>query len=113
MVAGGRPSVCNGTFGLPTMEHRHRGGPGRITRRPGTGNAPRETHPRGSDVQRVEIGRTPWRPTAHDRPDGVSVEGRGDTAVRLPNLLRQTLELGQVLLPVCDLLPPARDVDTE
>jgi hypothetical protein len=58
-VAGGRLSVRDGTFGQPPTEHRHRGGPGRITRRPGTRNAPRETHPRCGDVQRFEIDRTP------------------------------------------------------
>ena len=42
-----------------------------------------------------------------------SVEGRSDAAVRLPDLLGQAAELGEVLLAVCDLLPPPRDVDGE
>src|SRR6185369_9678084 len=42
-----------------------------------------------------------------------SAEGGGDAAVRFPDLLRQAVELGQVLLAVCDLLPPPADVDGE
>ncbi len=37
-----------------------------------------------------------------------SVEGGGDAAVRLPDLLGQVVELRQVLLAVLHLLPPAR-----
>jgi hypothetical protein len=67
-VAGGRMSVHERTFGQPPTEHRHRGGPSGITRRPGTRNAPRETHPRCGDMQRVEIDRTPWRRVRSIKP---------------------------------------------
>ena len=43
----------------------------------------------------------------------LSAEGGSDAAMRLPDFLGQAAELGEVLLAVCDLLPPPRDVDGE
>src|SRR5688500_15274916 len=51
-------------------------------------------------------------PAAHAR-SGFGVERGGDPAMRLPDLLRQPRELGEVLLAIAHLLPPAGDVDAE
>ena len=57
----------------------------------------------------------------HERPSALRTSGsvfgrlqrRGHPSVRLPDLLGEPLELGQVLLAVGHLLLPARDVDGE
>src|SRR5438093_1468252 len=63
---------------------------------------------------RMRIPSSPRRhPPGPRRAADGSAEGGGDAAVRLPDLLRQAVELGQVFLAVCDLLPPPAEVDGE